>query len=419
MAAAQARIQSNSETLDPALSMADGSPEETSLQSLSQEGSKIVADFQLDSNPEIKTQAIRANRALFPEAGSEVSPTYIEMHRTLTTHIEALLAAKMLDTATYKAYLSGMPHPTRDDGLNSRQLLQWEWAFIKALAIWLATQMAAPTKTSDDEDSLMEDSQQVSSSEGAGSSCEGSGSKASVAPQNSSHIQSGHQAIVPEVSLHSSTVDPTIQDASASGSPNMAPAAMETQATNDDESLPSGQSTPFNQVNPDSQTDQSPLTMAEVLAQGLIKDADWMKMRTVVMRVQRQKFFITVTRDQIMTDLQTMGITRDKLIGNGESGSGESEIYCLHERTALYLSEQHCSVLVRAESLPVCWEISNRTVPFGTPDLSHPSALATPLLYVCFMYHFCAMYIYVFICIYVYLFIYLFIESRGLATWWC
>ena len=41
-----------------------------------------------------------------------------------------------------------------------------------------------------------------------------------------------------------------------------------------------------------------------------------------------------------MTDLQTMGITRDKLIGNGESGSGESEIYCLHERTALNLSEQ-------------------------------------------------------------------------------
>ena len=234
---------------------------------------------------------------LFPEAGSEVSPTYIEMRLALTTRIEALLAAKMLDTATYKAYLSGMPHPTRDDGLNSRQLLQWEWAFNKALAIWLATQMAAPTKTSDDEDSLMEDSQQVSSSEGAGSSCEGSGSKAPVAPQNSSHIQSGHQAIVPEVSLHSSTVDPTIQDASASGSPNMAPAAMETQATNDDESLPSGQSTPFNQVNPDSQTDQSPLTMAEVLAQGLIKDADWMKMRTVVMRVQRQKFFITVTRD--------------------------------------------------------------------------------------------------------------------------
>ena len=176
MAAAQARIQSNSETLNLALSVADGSPEETSSQSLSQEGSKIVADFQLDGKPEIKAQAILAYRALFPEATSEVSPTYTEMRRALTTRIEALVAANMLDPATYKAYLSGMPHPTRDDGLNSRQLLQWEWAFNKAIAIWLATQMAASTKTSDDEESLMEDSQRVSSSEGAGSSCEGSGS---------------------------------------------------------------------------------------------------------------------------------------------------------------------------------------------------------------------------------------------------
>ena len=159
MAAAQARIQSTSETLDPALSMADGSPEETQSQSLSQEASKIVADFQLDSNPVIKAQAIRAYRALFPEAGTDVSPNYIEMRRALATRIEALVAAKMLDTATYKSYLSGMPHPTRDDGLNGRQLLHWEWAFNKAIVIWLATQMAAPMKTSDDEDSLMEDGQ--------------------------------------------------------------------------------------------------------------------------------------------------------------------------------------------------------------------------------------------------------------------
>ena len=41
-----------------------------------------------------------------------------------------------------------------------------------------------------------------------------------------------------------------------------------------------------------------------------------------------------------MTDLQVMGITRDMLISIGESGSGEWEIYCLHERIALHLSEQ-------------------------------------------------------------------------------
>ena len=87
MAAAQARIQSTSETLDPARSMTDGSPEETQSQSLSQEGFKIVADFQLDSNPEIKAQVIRAYRALFPEAGTDVSPTNIEMSRALTTRL--------------------------------------------------------------------------------------------------------------------------------------------------------------------------------------------------------------------------------------------------------------------------------------------------------------------------------------------
>ena len=41
-----------------------------------------------------------------------------------------------------------------------------------------------------------------------------------------------------------------------------------------------------------------------------------------------------------MTDLQVMGISREMLIGIGESGSGEWEVYCLHERTALHLSEQ-------------------------------------------------------------------------------
>ena len=41
-----------------------------------------------------------------------------------------------------------------------------------------------------------------------------------------------------------------------------------------------------------------------------------------------------------MTDLQVMGITRNMLMGIGESGSGEWEIYCLHERIALHLSEQ-------------------------------------------------------------------------------
>ena len=41
------------------------------------------------------------------------------------------------------------------------------------------------------------------------------------------------------------------------------------------------------------------------------------------------------------------------------------------------------------------------------------------LLYVCFMYHYFVPCIYMYLYVYVFLFIYLFIESRGLATWWC
>ena len=129
MAAAQARIPENSETQQTVLSVADGSPEDTSAQSLSQEGARILEEYQLDCNPDIKAQAIRAFRALFPEASTAVDPTYTEMRRALTTRIEALLDAKVISTVSYKTYLSGMPHPTRDDGLNRRQLLQWEWAF--------------------------------------------------------------------------------------------------------------------------------------------------------------------------------------------------------------------------------------------------------------------------------------------------
>ena len=88
--------------------------------------------------------------------------------------IEALLEAKVISKVSNKTYLSGMPLPTWDDCLNGHQLLQWEWAFNRAIAIWLAIQMATPEQTTDDED--MEDSQWVSSSDGAEFSCEASGS---------------------------------------------------------------------------------------------------------------------------------------------------------------------------------------------------------------------------------------------------
>ena len=303
------------------------------------------------------------------------------MRRALTSRIEALLDARLISQVSYKTYLSRMPHPARDDGLNGRQLLQWERAFNCAIAIWLATQMAKSDDNTDEED--MDDSQRVSSSDGAEFSVANSGShsehteqididpidlsgtvipdsqdqvavvttqassgsdvaKVPVASNDTSHSLSGPQAPVPEaIPQNSSQNGPTIPDVTTSAAPQVASTAMDTHDDSDDAgSLPPGQRTPATPGQSSSPSNQSPLTLNEVLARGLIADPTWMKTRTVVMRVQRQKFFVTVTRDQIMTDLQVMGISREMLIGNGESGSGEWEIYCLHEHTALHLSEQ-------------------------------------------------------------------------------
>ena len=318
---------------------------------------------------------------LFPELKSAVDPTYSEMRRALTSRIEALLDARLISQVSYKTYLSHMPHPTRDDGLNGRQLLQREWAFNRAIAIWLATQMAKSDDNTDEED--MDDSQRVSSSDGADFSVANSGShsehteqididpidlsgtvipdsqdqvavvttqassgsdvsKVPVASNDTSHSLSGPHAPVPEaIPQNSSQNGPTIPDVTTSAAPQVASTAMDTQDDSDDAgSLPPGQRTPATPGQSSSPSNQSPLTLNEVLARGLIADPTWMKTRTIVMRVQRQKFFVTVTRDQIMTDLQVMGISREMLIGIGESGSGEWEIYCLHEHTALHLSEQ-------------------------------------------------------------------------------
>ena len=379
MAAAQARVPENSPTCPPVFSIVDGSPGETSAVTLSQDGAKLVNEYKLDTDQDIRAQAIRAYRQLFPEFESAVDPTYTEMRRALTSRIEALLEARMISQLSYKTYLSRMPHPTRDDGLNSRQLLQWEWAFNRVIAIWLATQMS----DADTDEEEMEDGQQVSSSDGtessvahSGSSSErtepididpvdlsgtvipdsqeqaaviptqvSSGSEVSKVPVDScdaSPILSGPQAPVPEVIPQNSSQDsPSVPDGATSAAPQVAAPAMETQDDSDDVgSLPPGQRTPATSGQSSSPPNQSPLTLNEVLARGLIADPTWMKTRTVVMRVQRQKFFVTVTRDQIMTDLQVMGISREMLIGIGESGSGEWEIYCLHEHTALHLSEQ-------------------------------------------------------------------------------
>ena len=171
MAAARARVPENSPTCPPVFSVVDGSPGEISEPTLSQDGAKLVDEYKLDTDLDIRAQAIRAYRQLFPEFESAVDPTYSEMRRALTSRIEALLDARMMSQVSYK---SRMPHPTRDDGLNGRQLLQWEWAFNRAIAIWLATQMATSDANTDEED--MEDGQQVSSSDSAESSVAHSGS---------------------------------------------------------------------------------------------------------------------------------------------------------------------------------------------------------------------------------------------------
>ena len=82
-----------------------------------------------------------------------------------------------------------------------------------------------------------------------------------------------------------------------------------------------------------------PLDIDTIIQRGLISDPEWMRTRTVVLRVSRQKAYFTITRDQIMTDLINLGVSKsDLLVGIGESGTGEWEIYCLTENTAQTLA---------------------------------------------------------------------------------
>ena len=79
------------------------------------------------------------------------------------------------------------------------------------------------------------------------------------------------------------------------------------------------------------------MDLTTVLQKGLISDPEWMKTHTVVLRVQRQKNFVTVNREQIMTDLAQFKIGKKDLIGIGESGNGVWEIYCFSEQVAQWL----------------------------------------------------------------------------------
>ena len=70
------------------------------------------------------------------------------------------------------------------------------------------------------------------------------------------------------------------------------------------------------------------MTVEEILKRGIVADPHWMKVRTLVLRVSRQKAYFQITLDQIMTDLEGLGISHGELIGIGESGTGEWEVYC-------------------------------------------------------------------------------------------
>ena len=82
-----------------------------------------------------------------------------------------------------------------------------------------------------------------------------------------------------------------------------------------------------------------PLDIDTIIQRGLISDPEWMRTWTVVLRVSRQKAYFTITRDQIMTDLINLGVTKSDPLGIGESGTGEWEIYCLTENTAQTLAD--------------------------------------------------------------------------------
>ena len=65
------------------------------------------------------------------------------------------------------------------------------------------------------------------------------------------------------------------------------------------------------------QDNEIPFSIADILKCDLISDSEWMKVRTVVFRIFRQKAYFQVTRNQIMLDLETLGVSHDELLGIG------------------------------------------------------------------------------------------------------
>ena len=143
---------------------------------------------------------------------------------------ESLVTAKQIDR---EMYLRGMPHPARDDGLKPTAVTEWEWAFNQAIAIWLAGQMS---RSSDDENSPMDDSQRTSERSGS-SNAQGdvievdpfgpSASVDEVIPETQDKPQYSMETTEDQVSPLSSPA-PVVKDTSASVSPDMVPVAMET-----------------------------------------------------------------------------------------------------------------------------------------------------------------------------------------------
>ena len=227
------------------------------------------------------------------------------------------------------------------------QIAQRQWAFNKRIESWIDCQMSDDIS---DRSSYMEDAQRMDDSEtfvsGSGSLADSvntghSKSKDSVksvktvingSPEPNGDNNGPHKPDSDRARSQRNQEKNVVQTPVAGSSNGNA-----TEPKSNPSNQSSGQVAPmvadisdgndYDDLGP-SRT-EVPLDIDTIIQRGLISDPDWMRTRPVVLRVSRQKAYFTITRDQIMTDLINLGVAKSDLLGIGESGTGEWEIYCL------------------------------------------------------------------------------------------
>ena len=317
-------------------------------------------DVSKTQDPDQNESCVLGKHVILQSQDSDHSPgSWSQVREQLTTRMESLVSAGVITSKAYREFLKETPLNTREDqqNMSGEQIAQRQWAFNKRIESWIDCQMSDDIS---DRSSYMEDAQRMDDSETfvseTGSLADSvntghSKSKDSVKSVKTV-INGSRETNVDNNRPHQPDSDRTRSQRNQEKNATQTPVAGSsngnaTEPKSNPSNQSSGQVAPMvadtNDGNDDDDLGPSraefPLDIDTIIQRGLISDPDWMRTRTVVLRVSRQKAYFTITRDQIMTDLINLGVAKSDLLGIGESGTGEWEIYCLTENTAQTLAD--------------------------------------------------------------------------------